>query len=122
MDEITVKKADLLAIMRTNREAHHAIVVEAQRGFRAKVIDRLDEMLRVASKGEKIDLHIGLVMPEDHTNDYDTVIGMLELEVDDEVVLTTYEYRQWVQDNWGWTQTFYGSNSTYSLMAAQHVD
>ena len=119
MNEIIVNKATLLARMRANREAHHGIVLEAQAGFRAKVIERLDEMLELAANGQKIQLAVGLQMPEDHTDDYDTIIGMLELDINDTVELDQTQYKSWVQDQWGWQRSFTTSNSQYSPTAAK---
>lgn len=117
MQEIVVNKAKLIDIMKKNRAEHHDIVVEAQQGFRAKVIERLDEMLHLAQEGKKIDINVGLRMPEDHTEDYDRVIGMLELDINETVKLDESQYSQWVQDQWGWQRSFTVSNSTYSAKA-----
>lgn len=121
MDEITVNKAKLIATMKENRERHHAIVLEAQTGFRVKVIERLDEMLKLAASGQKINLNVGLAMPEDHTDEYDTVIGMLELDINETVLLDMTQYRQWVQDQWGWQRSFTTTNAYYSATAASNL-
>lgn len=119
MQEIEVNKDELLTIMKSNRQDHHAIVVEAQAGFRGKVIERLDEMLKLASEGKRIDINVGLVMPEDHTQEYDTIIGMLELDIHDTIELDQSQYQQWVQDRWGWQRSFTTSNAYYSATAAR---
>lgn len=121
MDQIKVEKKELLKIMKKNRKAHHDIVVEAQEGFRAKVVERLDEMLKLASKGKKIDINVGLTMPQDFTAEYDTIIGMLELDTSDVVKLDQQQYKQWVEDDWGWTRSFTTSNAFYSVAAARKL-
>lgn len=121
MEEITVNKAQLIEKMKANREKHHDIVVEAQEGFRAKVMDRLDEMLKLAASGQPIDINVGLRMPEDHTDDYDTVIGMLELDTGDEVEIDMAQYKMWVQDDWGWQRSFTTTNAFYSATAARSL-
>ena len=83
------------------------------------MIERLDEMLKLAAKGDKINLNVGLAMPEDHTDDYDTVIGMLEFDINETVELDQAQYRSWVQDQWGWQRSFTTTNSTYSSTAAR---
>lgn len=117
MHEITVNKAELIAIMKANREKHHAIVLEAQDGFRAAVIKRLDEMLKAASEGKKIDIAVGLQMPMDMTDEYDTVIGMLELDINPSVDLDMTQYKNFVQDEWHWQKQFTTTNSYYSATA-----
>ena len=122
MDHIIVKKDELLAIMKKNRTEHHDIVVEAQEGFRQKVIERLDEMLKLAAEGKKIDINVGLTMPQDYTKDYDRVIGMLELDINETVELDQSQYTSWVQDEWGWQRSFTTSNSSYSAKALSKTE
>lgn len=118
MDTIIVDKTKLIEIMKKNRDDHAAIVAEAQDGFRTKVISRLDEMLAMAKKGRKIDINVGLVMPVDMTEEYDTVIGMLELDTDEKVELQKHEYEQWVLDKWNWSRQATTTNAYYSMTAA----
>jgi hypothetical protein len=121
VNAITVDKTKLIEIMKENHGKHHDIVVEAQAGFRAKVIERLDEMLGQARDGKRIDIAVGLVVPEDHTDDYDRVIGMLELDIEETVELEESEYRQYVEDKWQWQRSFNASNSYYSRTAAANL-
>jgi hypothetical protein len=121
MDEIVVTKSKLIAIMKDNREKHHEIVLEAQAGFRAKVIERLDEMLKIAAAGKKIDINVGLQLPQDYTHEYDTVIGMLELDINPEVKLDYTQYKNWVMDEWQWSRQFTTSNASYSATAARSM-
>lgn len=121
MEDIVVTKTKLIEIMKANREKHHDIVVEAQAGFRQKFIERLDEMLALAKDGKRIDINVGLAMPQDHTDEYDTVIGMLELDINETVELDYQQYKQWVQDEWGWQRQFTTTNAFYSATAASMV-
>lgn len=122
MNTITVDKAALIATMEENRKNHATIVAEAQAGFREAVIKRLDEMLAAAKQGKKINLAVGLRIPDDHTNEYDTVIGMLKLDLGEQVELDYPQYRQWVEDDWGWRDQFLTTNSHYSPSAASSLD
>lgn len=121
MEEIVVNKAKLIEIMEKNREAHHQIVVEAQEGFRERVIERLDEMLKMAADGKRIDINVGLQMPQDYTKEYDRVIGMLKLDINETVELDQGQYANWVQDEWNWSRGFTTANSFYSATAARMV-
>ena len=121
MDAIVVDKRRLLEIMKRNRENHAKIVEEAQAGFRTRVISRLDEMLAMAKKGKKIDINVGLQMPVDMTSEYDTAIGMLELDINATVELDQYQYKNWVQDDWDWSRQALASNAFYSKRAADQL-
>jgi hypothetical protein len=122
MDKIVVNKADLLKVVTENREQHRAIFEEALVGFRAKVVERLDEMIARAKANKKIEMYIGLVQPEDHTKDYDLVIGMLGMDVGDTVELSAREYAQYVTDDWGWRERFLTTNAYYSGTAQRMSD
>lgn len=114
MDEVRVNTAELVEILKKNREKHRAIFEEAIEGYRKRVIEHLDYALECAKSGKKIITHLVLVRPTDHTLDYDHAIGMLEMSVDDSVVIDYREYRQYVCDEWTWSSQFSSSSSSYS--------
>lgn len=118
MNDITVDKTALLEQLRANRTEHRGIFEEAQVRYRELVIQELDVMLAEARGGRKIRRSVQLIEPEDHTADYDRVIQMLEMSVDDKTVLDELSFNQYVLDNWRWQEQFLTSNSAYSLRAA----
>jgi len=69
------------------------------------VIAELEEMLVDARESDEFRLHINLPRPEDHTKDYDRVIGMLNVSEDDLVVITSREFQQYYEDEWTWKGT-----------------
>ena len=111
--KITVKKDELLVKIRGNRDAHRGVFLEAQKGYREKVIDELDVMLKDAREGRGIRRTVELVEPQDHTRDYDRVIKMLEMMVGDEVVITDRQFAHFVLDEWEWQQAFEHSTRSY---------
>ena len=119
MHAITVKKEELLKKLTANRDAHRAIFLEAQAGFRKRVVEELDRRLEAARKGEAINLHIGLVEPQDHTDDYERVICMLEMDQAPTVELEEHDFAQYVMDDWGWSIQSLTANSAYSVSAAR---
>lgn len=113
MDQIRVNKSELLKIMKANLASHYDQFIKAQEGYRGLVVHKLDEALRDARTGREIRTHISLVAPEDHTKDYQCVIGMLELSLDDEINLGQREYAQYVDDEWGWKEEFVRTSTMY---------
>lgn len=111
---VTVKKDELLAALRTNRDAHRSLFLDAQTGYREDIIKELDVMLADARNGKKIRRAVSLVEPQDHTSDYDRVIKMLEMCTKDEIFVSEREFSQFVQDDWGWKAEFVGTTSNYS--------
>lgn len=118
MENIKVKKEDLLKVLRDNRAKHRQIYEEAIEGYRKTVITEFERRLEDAKAGRKIDIRFSLPQPQDQTKDYDRAIGMLEMTIEDVIQLQEHEYQQYVMDDWSWKQNFLTSNSTYSGTAA----
>ena len=118
MENVTVNKVELLEKIRANREDHRRIFEEALAGFQAKVTQELDKMVVRASRGIRESVAISIRAPEDHTRDYDRVIAMLEMSVEDEISLTQSNFAQYVMDDWDWQGRFlsnvYGSGTARS--------
>lgn len=114
MNEVKVKKEELLKRITENREKHHAAVVEAQSGYRKAVIEELDRMLKDAREGLKLRTHVTLVIPVDHTKEYDNVIDMLKMSTDEIIVLNSEAFKNYVRDEWQWDANFAASNLRYA--------
>lgn len=113
--EVTITKSELRAVLVTNREGHREKFLAAQDAYRKRVIDILDARLEDARKGRDVDMHFRLPVPQDHTEDYDREIRMLDMEVGDTITLREHEFDQLVMDNWSWTPTFAATNSVYAV-------
>lgn len=111
---VTVKKTELLEKIRNNREGHRAEFFKAQEGFKKYLIAELERRLVDAREGRKVQAHMSLIEPEDHTKDYDRVIHMLEMSTADEIVITEKQFSQYVMDEWGWMSAFKNSTANYT--------
>jgi hypothetical protein len=131
MRTTTVKRLELLEIIQKNREQHIADYNDACAGYRETALELLSERadkIAVAfnklgeriKAGETIPLNLGigtgfdLKVPETHVKDYDQVIRMLELEVDETVKLQTDEFACFVMDDWDWKDSFSATVGAYS--------
>lgn len=114
MDNLKYKKENLLEVIRKNRDNHHGIFVDAVKGYHEKMIEILECMKQEVLRGEKVSHRIGIPYPEDHTDDYDTVIRMLELTEDSIVELSQHEFQSYVLDIWDWKQSFRETNRLYT--------
>lgn len=105
MKDVKVKTESLLAKLRANF-ARHTRELEADRqAYRLKAAKVLKEELAKLAVGQTEPIHIPVSPPDDHTDDYERAIGMLEMSVDDTVVLTASQFAAFVQDKWHWKQT-----------------
>ena len=103
MNSVRIDKHRLLGTVQENREKHRQVFEEAQVGYREMVIKELDAMLQEARGGKRIRRRVELDEPVDQTHDYDRVIAMLEMSVDEVVELDETAFANYVLDDWDWT-------------------
>lgn len=113
----TVDREKVLAILKTNREEHAEIVAEAREGYVEQARKALEKRLGQIKEGKVVNLTFSLNPPQDHTEDYDTVIKMLEMHVEKTVTLDSQQFRQYVEDNWNWKSGFIVGSARYSQKA-----
>jgi hypothetical protein len=114
LDEIKVKKDELLAAIKRNRDEHRGTFLKAQEGYREAVVKELDRMLEEARNGKPIRTVVSLPAPSDHTKDYDRVIRMLEMSTATEIKITSSAFAQYVLDEWNWKGAFMETSRRYS--------
>lgn len=107
---------DLLKKVKMNRDKHLGIVERAQVKYREMAIDELDKMIADARSGRKFRRSVSLQVPANHVEDYDRAIGLFEMvkrSGADTIEISEEQYSQYVLDQWGWSNAFTSSNSTY---------
>jgi len=114
MHSVTIKKDELLEKIRLNRAIHHQGFLEATKAYRLEAIEVLDEALADARAGRRIISSTSLVQPVDMTKEYDQVIMMLKMSVDEEIELSSTEFQNYVMDDWSWSGAVGASNSAYT--------
>lgn len=110
---ILVTKDELLTVLRENREKHRGLFEKAWDGYCTLTRAELEEKLARIKKGKSIDCFFRNQPPDDHTDDYDDVIDMLTMATDEKIELTQPQFKQYVKDDWGWSQTWTSSNTAY---------
>ena len=113
MKTVSVNRHELISELTVNRDQHRGVFEEALAGYRARLTVELERRIRDVSKGRRIDHHIRLPEPEDHTADYDRIIKMAEMSVRDTIELSDNEFAQYVMDQWHWKQGFTDSTAVY---------
>jgi hypothetical protein len=111
---VTCETTEVLKTLKKNRGAHAEMVYEAKQGYLKKAKNALETRLLEVKLGKAVPLKFDLSMPEDHTDDYDTAIKMLEMHQSDTIELGTSNIRRFIEDKWDWARGFYLHNSTYS--------
>jgi hypothetical protein len=114
MDEVKVKVAALRERVQHNRDQHRAVFEKALEVYKERLLAHLELKVEQVKKGERIEHYIALPVPEDHTKDYDRILNMLDLSVDDEVTITQREFAMYVMDDWAWKESFYSNTVSYT--------
>jgi hypothetical protein len=118
--QVVVTKQALLDILHKNREKHEAAFEQGLMDYRKAVVIELEEQLDRARKGKVIRKYTSLTCPENHTGDYDQVIGMLEMDVNEEISLHESDFATYVLDNWAWMKQFTESTMSNTSYLASH--
>jgi len=112
---VTVSKTQLVGILEDNRDEHRKKFEVAFERFRQAATGWFQERLDTLAKGEIPDTYFMLPTPEDHTTDYDRMINMLKMHKDETIVIGGGEYKNYVDDEWPWTQATRTTNTFYNV-------
>ena len=109
---------EVLASIRQNRDTHVAELSEALAGWRADLVEAIDEeRARLAAFRKRAragtlrpremphDI-LGVHSPDSHESDYAVAITMLEMASTEVVSLTETDFARYVLDQWDWRGQF----------------
>ena len=113
MRTVTVNRDEFIQHVTKNRNSHRSVFEEALEGYRNRLTAELERRIRDLRRGREVDQYIGLPEPEDHTDDYDRILAMAEMSIDDTLELTEDEFAMYVMDQWRWKQSFSDSTALY---------
>jgi hypothetical protein len=112
--KIKAEKKIILEKMKNNRDKHREVFLKAIDGFREEAVSLLEKGITNLKKGKSVDLTIYLPEPQDHTRDYNRIIGMIEMDERDVVELTEGEFSQYILDDWRWKREWVETVSNYT--------
>jgi hypothetical protein len=108
---IKVKKSELLEHIRNNQLQHIEDYEQALVAYKEEALKQLVELTEKANDG-KTDLYLHLTSPVNRTSEYDKLILMFEMEVNEEVELNMNEFNQYVHD-----ETDFARNAKFANMS-----
>ena len=116
---VNVKRSDLLDALRRNRSLHIAEYAEALRDFRLKMKAELERAQAALEAVEDKDLpkfKLNLpVVTQNYLKNYDEVIEMLELSVDETINLDSESFQAYFKNKWSWTDSFRTIAASYKM-------
>lgn len=116
MQTVKVNKDKLVEIMKNNLDQHKKDYREAVEGYKAAYLKEAEQHLALAKAGKpsKFVHSFKCIVPREYSSEYTTVICMLEMSVDQEIVLTQQQFLQYVRDEWNWSGHFNTTKSLYN--------
>jgi hypothetical protein len=115
MRDITVRKSDLHQALETNMAEHHDTYVTAMQVYEVKVREWFEENLALIQRGQmhKVQLRCPYPVPEEHTDDYQRAIDMLQWDQGDTIVLSEADFITFINNEWGWHRSFLANTTSY---------
>ena len=103
---VNVKRLELLEMLKKNKAIFISEYKQAMIDFKQKMIGELEAALIKANAGELEKLYISVSPPTDHSDDYQEVIDMMEVSVDDVINLDSEAFKAYYKNEWSWTNQF----------------
>ena len=119
MKTVKIKREELLAVVRENKEKHIAEYNESVEDFKKAVVVITKNNLKLVNTGE-LDSIAKVknlpAVPNSYEQSYTRAIRMLELSIEDIIELDDTTFNQLVLDEWGWKSNFQLSGSLYKSL------
>ena len=119
---VNVSRVAMLEALKINLAAHKAEFEEAHRDYLAALKVKLDIAQVELAKGNTTAAYIKIVAPVDHSEDYEEVIEMMEMSVDETINLDADAFRAYFKNAWSWKSSFDTASGMYkSILAGASV-
>ena len=119
MKTVKIKREELLAVVRENKEKHIAEYIESVEDFKKAVVVITKNNLKLVNTGDLKSIDNVKILPSapsSYEQSYTRAIRMLELSVEDTIELDDTTFNQLVLDEWGWQSNFQLSGSLYKSL------
>jgi hypothetical protein len=113
MHTVKVAKDEFVTVVTHNREEHRTVFEKALAGYHQRLLRELERRIHDLRRGRAVDVRISMPEPEDHTEDYDRVLTMARMSVDDVIELTAEDFAMYVMDQWHWKRNFAATAGYY---------
>lgn len=115
---VNVSRQELLTKLKENLIIHKAEYAEALIECHRKLIEDLEETSKKVGKLTKPDklknFSFTFRFPQNHQKDYEEVIEMLEMSIDDNINLDAESFKAYIKNEWSWSGQFNSTKALYS--------
>jgi hypothetical protein len=119
MRDVKINKAELLNIVRANKEKHVKEFNEAVEDYKKAAVKISIENLKLAETTELDQIARIRNLPSkpvSYEDSYTRAIRMLELSVDEVIEIEEHIFNQLVLDEWQWKQNFAVTSALYKTI------
>lgn len=115
IDNVRIKKEDLLSALKSNLEKHKSDVAEALELRRTQIKKRFDDEIFKLLDDPKYqsEQHINFPLPQDNSSEYERAIRMVEMTQDEIIELDEGQFDKLVMDNWYWKNDLITTSALY---------
>jgi hypothetical protein len=110
---VTVARKDVLDKLCANLTSHQESYARAVEAFYDKANQTLKDAGKSLKKRPNKSLSLMLAFPLNYEDSYKTAIEMLEMEVNDNIVLSRDLFVKFVKDEWEWRNQFAAATLSY---------
>lgn len=103
---VNVNRIELLEYLRKNREKHILEYQQAVDCYQDAMVNALKKKLKEVRSGKATELSLSLPRPQSYESNYNNVIEMLELSVDENINLDSGAFKAYIKDEWNWSNSF----------------
>lgn len=114
MNQVTLKKTDLLKKIEENRILHLSEYQTAHKSWQQDTVAYHTHQTEYLAKHGKEDQSSKKgTEPKSYIAEYDRAIAMLKVSVDAELTISSVEFDRYYLDNWQWSTDFKSAVSAY---------
>jgi len=110
---ININKADLIAKIKENKQAHIKDYTEAVEAFKIQANNQIEKAGKHLESGELNEIKLNLKVPVNKESEYDKLVIMFEWEQKDIVELSQQEFNEYILDESDFAVAARLQNSTY---------
>ena len=113
---VTVKRLELIKLIEKNRANHLKEYESAVSARKAKIKADLTAAIKGVDAGKDVaKFRLSWPVPQNHVGDYDRVLLMLKMSVDETIQLHEAAAAKFIEDRWDWSHGFSATNSVYRI-------
>lgn len=118
---VNVKRTELIEALKKNLEIHRAEYKEALVDFKKRLLEDLEagaKHVANATPEELSKFSVRIIFPQNHEKEFEEVIEMLELSVDEHINLDSESFKAYFKNEWSWATAFKNMTESYKVSAS----